>query len=239
MISAVGRLATMGLVGGTVAGTAVAKPKTQKGEHNLNKFQTAVGLGALTVTPFIIKEAVKSNPRTAVNVANKAGVAIEKGAKYAVEYGKKAAEFVSKNKNNKYVESATKVVKDLFNTFKNSKIGKEVINVVKESVKKIASNSTVQKVVVKAEKALKDFAKAPTTKKGKIGLIAAGAALLAYAGLKTITNYYKKEGAIDQKYDDLHKKYERMIAIAPIINAQTGEPISFKDYSKLAQTMVK
>lgn len=239
MISAAGKLATMGLVGGTVAGTAVAKPKTQKGEHNFNKFQTTVRLGALAATPFLIKEAVKANPRGTVKLAQHTGAAIEKGAKYAVEYGKKAAEFVSKNKNNKYVESATKIVKDLFNTFKNSKIGKKVINVVKESVKKIASNSTVKKVVVKAEKALKDFAKAPTTKKGKIGLIAAGAALLAYGGFKIITNFYKKEGAIDQKYDDLHKKYERMLEIDPIINAQTGEPISFKDYSKLAQTMVK
>jgi hypothetical protein len=50
---------------------------------------------------------------------------------------------------------------------------------------------------------LKTFAKSSTAKKGAIGLVAAGVALLAYAGIKTITNYYKKEGAIDQKYKDM------------------------------------
>ncbi len=77
MISAVGRLATMGLVGGTVAGATVAKPKTQKGEHNFNKFQTTVRLGALAATPFLIKEAVKVNPEGAAKLAQKAGAGIE------------------------------------------------------------------------------------------------------------------------------------------------------------------
>lgn len=203
MNSAIGRIATMGLCGGTVAATAVAKPKTQKGEHNFNKFQTTVRLGALAATPFLIKEAVKANPRGTVKLAQHTGAAIEKGAEYAVKYGKQAAEFVSKNKNNKYVESATKVMKDLFSTFKNSKIGKKVLDVVKKSAQKVTSNNTVQNVVTKAANALKNFAKAPATKKGKIGLIAAGVALLAYGGFKIITNFYKKEGAIDQKYQDM------------------------------------
>jgi len=239
MISTVGRLATMGLVGGTVAGATVAKPKTQKGEHNLNKFQTTVSLGALAATPFMIKEAVKANPRGAVKFAQNAGAAIEKGAEYAVKSGKKAVEYIEKAAHSENGKKAISFAEKVINKVKNSAFGQKVIKQAANVFNKVKSNATVQKVVTKAEKALKDFAKAPTTKKGKIGLIVAGATLLAYAGLKTITNYYKKEGAIDQKYDDLHKKYERMVAIAPIINAQTGEPISFKDYSKLAQTMVK
>ena len=239
MISAVGKLASMGLVGGTIAGASIAKPKTEKGEHNLNKFQTAVGLGALATTPYLVKEIVSTKPYSTLRIAHKTGEAIEKGTEFALKYGKKAVEYAKKaaatEQGSKVVSFAEKVI----NKFKNTKIGSKVIDKVGEIAKKVASNKTVQDVVAKATKALKDFSSSSATKKGVIGLVAAGTALLVYAGLKTITNYYKKEGAIEQKYDDLHKKYERMLKIDPITNAQTGEPISFEEYCKLAQTMVK
>lgn len=203
MISSAGRLATMGLVGGTAVGTAVAKPKTQKGEHNLNKFQTTIGLGALAATPFLVKEAVKANPRGTVKLAQHTGAAIEKGAEYAVKYGKKGLEYIKKAANSENGAKVISNVKYAVNKFKHSKIGKQIINSFSKFKQIVGSNATVQKVVVKAEEALKNFAKAPATKKGKIGLIAAGVALLAYAGIKTITNFYKKEGAIDQKYKDM------------------------------------
>ena len=239
MISAVGRFATMGLIGGTVAGATVAKPKTRNGEHNLNKFQTAVGLGALTATPFLIKEAVKANPRGAVKFAQNAGAAIEKGAEYAVKYGKKAGEYIQKAATSENGKKVVSFAQKVLNKVKSSKIGSKLFDKIGEIAQKVTTNATVQKTAAKAAEALKKFASSTTAKKGAIGLIAAGTALLAYGVLKGITNYYKKEGAIDQKYDDLHKKYERMLEIDPITNAQTGEPVSFEEYCKIAQTMVK
>lgn len=188
----VGKATVYGLCGGTIAG-AVIKPKTQSGEHALNKFSTAVGLGALATTPYLVKSIVTKNPRSTVKIANQAGKTIEKGIEYAAKYGKKAldSDFVQKNCRGLYVK------------FKNTKIGQKIIDAVNKGIYKVSSNKTVQKVATKAAEALKTFAKSSTTKKGAIGLVAAGVALLAYAGFKTITNYYKKEGAIDQKYQDI------------------------------------
>ncbi len=188
----VGKAAVYGLCGGTIAG-AVIKPKTQSGEHAANKFSTVAGLGTLAVTPYLVKSIVTKNPRSTVKIANQAGKTIEKGIEYAAKYGKKAlnSDFVQKNCRGLYVK------------FKNTKIGQKIIDAVNKGIYKISSNKTVQKVVTKATEALKTFAKSSTAKKGAIGLVAAGVALLAYAGIKTITNYYKKEGAIDQKYKDM------------------------------------
>lgn len=185
MISSVGRFGAMGLCGGTIAAAAVARPKTQKGEHNLNKFSTAIGLGSLAATPYLVKQAVKANPALATKVATKVGSGIEKAAEYATKYGQKA------------VNSAA------FNKVKSTKIGSKVIDAVTKVAKKVTSNKTVQKVDTKTAEALKKFASSSAKQKGVYALAAAGVALLAYAGIKTITNFYKKEGAIDQKYKDM------------------------------------
>lgn len=239
MISAVGRLATMGLIGGTVAGATVAKPKTRNGEHNLNKFQTAVGLGTLAATPYLVRKVFEASPVPFIKARNLTGQGIEKGTEYAVKYGQKAVEYAKKAATSETGAKVVSFAQKVLNKVKNSKIGSKVLDKVGEIAQKVTSNPTVKKSAAKIAEALKNFASSTTAKKGEIGLIAAGTALLAYAGIKTITNYYKKEGAIDQKYDDLHKKYERMLEIDPITNAQTGEPISFEEYCKMAQTMVK
>ena len=178
----VAKYGALGIVGGTIAGAAIGKPKTQSGEHAANKFSTAVSLGALATTPYLVKQAVKANPRTYVKVANKAGHAIEKVIKYVKEpLGKAITNFgiytrkaISKIKNEKLKNK-------LFDKFENFGM----------------------KYEPKVSKKVEEFLKSSTTKKGAIGLAAAGVALLAYAGFKTITNYYKKEGAIDQKYKDM------------------------------------
>jgi len=189
----VAKYGALGLVGGTVAGAAIGKPKTQSGEHAANKLSTGVTLGALAATPYLVKSIVTKNPRSTVKIANQAGKTIEKGIEYAAKYGKKAldSDFVQKNCRGLYVK------------FKNTKIGQKIIDAVNKGIYKVSSNKTVQKVVTKATEALKTFAKSSATKKGLIGLAVAGGALLAYAGIKTITNFFKKEGAIDQKYKDM------------------------------------
>ena len=196
MISSVGKFATMGLVGGTVAAAAVAKPKTQKGEHAANKFSTAMGLGALAVTPYLVKQAAKINPSAVRRAEYYTGKGIEKAVQYTTKYGKKAIESQTGKKAISYL---TKV----FDKVKSTKIGQTVINKITKVAKDVASNKSVQNVANKAAQALKKFANSSKLGKGKMALIAAGVALLAYAGVKTITNYYKKEGAIDQKYKDM------------------------------------
>jgi uncharacterized membrane protein YebE (DUF533 family) len=68
----------MGLCGGTIAAAAVARPKTQKGEHNVNKFTTALGLGSLAATPYLVRQAVKANPELATKVATKENADVAK-----------------------------------------------------------------------------------------------------------------------------------------------------------------
>lgn len=178
----VGKAAVYGLCGGTIAGATVAKPKTQKGEHAANKFSTAVSLGALATTPYLVKQAVKANPRTYVKVANKAGHAIEKVIKYVKEpLGKAITNF------GKYIRKAISEIK-------NEKLKNKLF----DKFEKFG-----MKYEPKVSKKVEEFLKSSTTKKGAIGLAAAGVALLAYGGFKIITNFYKKEGAIDQKYKDM------------------------------------
>ena len=188
----VAKYGALGIVGGTIAGAAI-KPKTQSGEHTANRLSTAVGLGTLAATPYLVKNIVTKSPKTTEKVAIQAGKTIEKGIEYTAKLGKKIynSNFVQKN------------CKGLYDKFSKSNIGSKIISKITEIGKKVLSNDTVKKVVTKASDALQKFSKAPTAQKGLYGLAAAGVAFLAYAGIKTITNYYKKEGAIDQKYKDM------------------------------------
>lgn len=192
----VGKLGAMGLCGGTIAAATVARPKTQKGEHNANKLSTALGLGSLAATPYLVKQVVKTNPALATKVATKVGAGIEKAAVFANKYGQKA---IQSGAGQKTISFVTKV----FNKIKGSKIGAKIVNGVSKVVQKVKSNGAVKNIATKVADALKKFAKASPTGKGKMALIAAGVGLLAYAGYKTITNFFKKEGAIDQKYKDM------------------------------------
>ncbi len=54
-----------------------------------------------------------------------------------------------------------------------------------------------------------------------------------------------REDIADEKIDvrkksiaDLHEQYEQMLKTKPVINAQTGEPVTFEQFVKLATTMV-
>ena len=171
----------LGLVGGTVAGAAIGKPQTPKGEHATNKFETALGISALTATPYLVKELAKANPIATA----KAEYKVAKGIEKVTEFVKKATDTAAGKK----VISKAKAI---FNKAINTKIGKNIV-----------ANKTVKNIATKIAEGLKKFSESTKIAKGKYALIAAGVGLLAYAGYKTITNYYKKEGAIDQKYQDV------------------------------------
>ena len=187
----IGKLATYGLMGGVVTAAAV-KPKTKAGEHFQNKAGTVFGLGVLATTPYLAKRAVKGNPKLADKVAMKTGTFIKKAAKYADD----TISFVDAK-------------------IQGTKVGAKVLAGLKTFAAKVAKKTgkflnsnpkykiVVRNVVKKVANGIEKFAKAPTATKGKYALITGGTALLAYAVLKGITNYYKREGAIDQKYADL------------------------------------
>ncbi len=219
MAGLVGKVGTAGLVG-VASAIALRRTNTEGGEKRVNNFSTAAGLGALGGLAYAGKVLVKKNPQVVEKAALKTGTFIEKAIKFVAD---KAPIVLNKIKSNKFGKKALDVA---------AKVTKKAVNVVK-------NNSTLSKLANKATVAIKKFAGMSTAKKGKVGLIAAGVALLATLGLNLVKNHYKKEGAIEQKYDVLRADYEQMLATNPIMNGQTGEPISFDDYCKVAQTYVK
>ena len=220
MTSLVGKIATVGLTGGLVAPLVLANPKTEKSDKVRNSAQTAVGVAALTGLTLATKDIVTRNPETVAKIATKTGTFIEKAIKFVAEKAPKVLDMV-----------------------KTTKVGNKVLEVVSKVAKKagevIGKNANLKNVVQKVVDAVKNFGKMSTAKKGKVGLIAAGVALLTAGALNLIKNHYKKEGAIEQKYETLRADYERMLTLNPIMDARTGEPISFEDYCKAAQTYLK
>ncbi len=219
MTGLVGKIGTVGLVG-VVAATAFQKANTEGAEKRKNNLSTALGLGALGGLAYAGKEFVKKNPQV-----------VEKAGLKATSFMQKVVNLASKN--------ATKILEKVNNT----KVGNKVLTSISKAGSvlkgKLANSSLWGKISNKITNFIGKFNGMSAAGKGKFGLITAGVALLAAVGLNLVKNHYKKEGAIEQKYDTLRADYEQMLATNPIMNGQTGEPISFDDYCKVAQTYVK
>ena len=222
MNSMVGKIATYGTLGVIPGMVVLSNPKTEKGEKVKNRVTSTAGLVALGVTPSMVKDIVARKPELAGKVYAKTGTLLEKAGEYVA---KKAPVVFKKIR-------STKVGKKVTN-----KIIKGMINVLEKWEQNPSMRSA--KIADKVANALEKFAKMPTAQKGKVGLIVAGIALLTTAAVKLFKNHYKKEGAIEKKYDDLEVKYNRMVEAFPIKNARTGEVISFEEYCKMVQTPLK
>lgn len=177
----IGSIARYGLVGATVATVVGLKPNTKGEERFQNKMSTAATLGLLATAPSAAKYIVSKNPDAVAKAALKTGKAVEKVMKYAAD---KLPGVIKKIKNTKI---GAKALTYLSGAYKNLK-------------KFIVSKPLLKEGAAKVVDALRKFVKAPAATKGKYALIAAGVGLLAYAAHKTIAHYYKKEGAIEQKY---------------------------------------
>ena len=179
----IGSVARYSLIGGTVAMVAGIKPQTKGEEHFQNRMSTAATIGLIGATPFAVKHVIKAKPGLVSKVALKTGNAVEKVMVYVAD---------------KFPKIIVKV--------KNTKIGAKVLEYAAKAGTKvkefIVSSPSLKKYATKAIDVLEKFAKATTATKGKYALLAAGVSLLAYTAFKTVTNYYKKEGAIDQKYSN-------------------------------------
>lgn len=179
--------------------------KHQQAEHFQNKISTAAGAtltGGLAGAAIV---AAKRNPEQTLKIASKTGEYIEKAAAYVT---KKAPAVVNKIKGSKVgatvINKAEKAAEKVMST----SAGKSFIGRISNAFKKFASLPSIKKAANFVKKAATDFAKAPTATKGKYALIAAGVGLAAYTLGKLVTGYYKKEGAIDQKYYDMRKFQE-------------------------------
>ena len=179
----IANIARCSLLGGVVTAASVAKPQTKKGEHFMNGVSTAATVGLIGTAPFLAREFVKANPEKVAKVALKTGEAVEKVIKYAAT---------------KYPGIIGKIAK--------TKIGAKVLTYLSGAYKNlkkfIVSKPLLKKGAAKVVDALRKFVKAPAVTKGKYALLAAGVGLLAYTAHKTIAHYYKKDGAIEQKYAD-------------------------------------
>lgn len=220
-LASVGKVVGLGTTVGLVGVTALGQPKTKSGEKFQNNMSTLAGLGVLGATPYLVKKGVNALPKEfTTKVVTRTGAGIEKAINYTTT---------------KAPQIATKL--------KSSKIGTKILDYAGKAVAKVGNlikgNATLSKIVNKGAQALEKFVKLPTASKGKYALIAAGIAILAQAAIHIIRNHDRKSGAIDQKYSDLRKEYEVMVNTKPIMDARTGEPISFDDFCKIAQTYVK
>ena len=204
------------------AGILTAKrAKTHQGEQAANNLQTGLALGALAGMPY----ATKLVPaKSACKIFQNTGFAVEKAINYV---GNKSP----------------KIIQQLTDKLNSTKLGPKILETGHKVANKVTgfvkNNKVLSEIVNKSKGALNKFMNASTKQKGKYALIATGVTLLAGLATKVITNHYKKSGAIDYKYNELYKDYQKMIAFNPIMDARTGEAISFEDYCKCAQTIVK
>ena len=166
--------------------------RARKNEHAANKFSTTLGLGALASTAYLVKEVSKTKPSLARRAEYYTGKYIEKTAQYCKDALKSTTG-----------KKITNCITSVNNKLKSSALAQKIAKTAREIVNKLSSNKTVSNVISKVSKKLQNFPNMSKLSKGRIVLKTAGVALLAYAGFKTITNYYKKEGAIDQKYKDM------------------------------------
>lgn len=177
----------------------------QQAEHFQNKVSTAAGLTLATALPAAAMVAVKKNPEKALKIATKTGAGIEKAAKYIAE---KAPALVSKIKGSKVGSTVINKAEKAAEKVMSTSAGKSFASKITGAFKKFAALPAVKKAVNYVSSAVSKFAKAPTATKGKYALLAAGIGLGAYVVGKLVTNYYRKEGAIDQKYYDMRKFQE-------------------------------
>lgn len=227
---ALGSFGALGVT--TAAGVyALKQPKTREGEHNKNQLGTVFGLGSLAATPYLAKSAAKTFPGLTGKVTMATGKGIEKAAGYVATKIPAAAEKVAAK------------MPGIISKIGSTKVGAKVIDIVSKGVSKVVNfvknNKVMSTVAQKVATAAEKFGKLSTQQKGKYALIGVGIGLLATAAAKLITGHLRKSGAIDYKYDELYKDYRNMVATKPIIDARTGEPISFEDYCKYHQTMLK
>ena len=176
--------------------------RVKNAEKCANNLTTAAGAAILTGVPAAVVYTAKKKPELAAKVMTRTGKAIEKSAAYVAEKAPKLATKAANTKAGKYVIDKGTI---LFNKAKGTKAGAKIFEKIGNAFNKIKSWNVTKTIANKVGEYATKFAKAPAATKGKYALIAAGAGLVLYGLGKLVANHYRKDGAIDQKYNDIEK----------------------------------
>lgn len=170
--------------------------RAKSNEHAANKFSTAVGLSTLAAGSLILQHTANKNPVYIKKVEYNTGKYVEKIQNYI---HKKYYKAVHSKKGQIIIEQ----IKNKYSELKKSNLGTKISERISSITEKIKSNKSVQKNINDIITKWHKFTKGCKVTKGKYALVAAGIGLVSYLANKIISNYYKKEGAIDQKYRDV------------------------------------
>ena len=171
--------------------------RARSNEHAVNKFSTALGLSTLAAGSLILQHTANENPKYIRKFEYKTGKYIEKVQNYIhSKYNK----LVNSENGKKIIEQ----VRNKYSGFVKSDFGSKITEKINSVAEKFKSEKNIQKITNEISKKWHKFTNGCKVTKGKYALVAAGIGLVSYLAHKIISNYFKKEGAIDQKYKDMN-----------------------------------
>jgi len=168
----------------------------RKNEHTKNKCTTAAGLGTLAASSLTLQYLSNKNPEYLKNIQNKTGKYVENAQNYVKT---KYFQVVDSEKGRKIIEQ----IKQKYSEFKKTDLGSKITEKINSIAEKIKSDKSIKKIIKEIDSKWHKFTKGRKFTKGKYALVTAGIGIVSYVAHKLISNYYKKEGAIDQKYKDM------------------------------------
>ena len=170
--------------------------RARNNEHKVNKYSTAAGLGTLAAGSLTLQYLSNKNPEYLKDIQNKTGKYVENAQNYIKNQYSQA---VNSEKGKEIIEQ----IKQKYSELKKTDLGSKITEKFNSIAEKIKSDKSVKKIIKEIDSKWHKFTKGRKFTKGKYALVAAGIGIVSYVAHKLISNYYKKEGAIDQKYQDM------------------------------------
>lgn len=165
---------------GDYAGARYDYNRAKNVEKTCNNLSTVAGLTIAGASAYGVKKLVDVNPKTAKKVYLATDEYVRKGATRAAEYGNKALEWANKNtKVKSLTDKLSGWIGKAVDKFTKSDIGKNIVKKFNKFMKKSPAN------------------------RGKYMLLAAGVTALAATVINIVRNHDRKDGAIEQKYNDI------------------------------------
>ncbi len=165
----------------TMVGARYDFKKAEKKEKFFNDLSTNVGVGSTVAAGYGAHALLKNNPKKAIQL-------YQATDKYLFMGLEKASTFMGK----------------VINKIKGTKVGKKVADKTYNGLRKAVKNDTVKRSLKKIMNSLEKVVNMSSAKRGKYALLGAGIALATGLVVKMIRNHDKKEGAIEQKYQDMN-----------------------------------
>lgn len=177
-------------VNGIVGAQHYEYNRAKKAEKRANNLSTITGTAVLAGIPYAVSKfkLLDTVPmaRAEYFLSNKIEKVMEKFTKYC----RNAHDYAMKTLNNTRTNNPK-----LYNKFAKSKVA--------ELLDKIINSGTTWDTICKIKGKYRDFKQLSKINQGKKVFITVGIGLLACAGYKLLSHYFRKDGAIDQKYNDI------------------------------------